>query len=627
MAGLAKTIGNGTATNSFIEIGLYSNCVLMIGSNPENGHPIAAMHIQRALSRGAKLIVIDPVKTEFASKADIHLQIPAEHNIVILNSLLYVVIEEGLTDEKFIKECTRGFEYAKFTAKDYAPEVVAPKLGVKAEDIRAAARMYATLKPAAITHGMGITHFNHGVANVCAISNLFLATGNICELGSGDYPLRGQQNVQGSCDMGMLVDTMPNLGKVSDPKVRDFFEDLWHLPKGFLNPKVGIHKTLIPDAILDGRVHFFWTVGENPVISEPNTNHFLKAMAKVDFYVVTDIFLTETALKADVVLPAVSVAEKEGCYINAERRVQHNSMALDPIGDVRQDWWIICEVAKRLGSKEFEYTAPEQIWEEIRKADPRRFGGMSYYRLKKENGVHWPCPDEKSSGTPSLYLDRKFYTPDGIANFVPVVFVDKTEDIEPAKQKLVQELNLPDEYPVMAGSIDEPTDDEYPIVLLTTRKVYQYTVGTMTRRSSDIELGGDSIGPIAEMCQSMADRYGLKNGDLIKVTSRHGYISIKVSITDTIIDGAMQMTFHYWESLCNELTSSGLDFISKTPTYKAAVKVEKITEEEHLRIRELKLLKFKTSKIIYDDFHAHHTPHEAKDADNYGCANQGYPTH
>lgn len=603
MAGLAKTIGNGTATNSFIEIGLYSNCVLMIGSNPENGHPIAAMHIQRALSRGAKLIVIDPVKTEFASKADIHLQIPAEHNIVILNSLLYTVIDEGLCDEKFISECTRGFEYAKYTCKDYAPEVVAPKLGVKASDIREAARMYATLKPAAITHGMGVTHFNHGVANVCAISNLFLATGNICELGSGDYPLRGQQNVQGSCDMGMLVDIFPNLAKVSDPEAREFFEKLWNTPKGFLNPKPGIHKTLIPDAIMDGRVKFFWTVGENPVISEPNTNHFLKGISKLDFYVVTDIFLTETALKADVVLPAVSVAEKEGCYINAERRVQHNTPVIEPIGDVKQDWQIICEVARRLGSNEFEYASPEQIWEEIRKADPRRFGGMSYARIKKEQGIHWPCPDEKSSGTPSLYLDRKFFTPDGIANFVPVVFVDSTDEIEPTKARLAKELNLPQDYPVMAGSVDEPTNSEYPIVLLTTRKVYQYTVGTMTRRSDDIELGGDSIGPIAEMSHATASKYGLNHGDFIKVSSRHGYISIKVFITDTIIDGAIQMTFHYWESLCNELTSSGLDFISKTPTYKAAVKVQKISEEEHLAIRALKVQKFKTSKIVFDDMH------------------------
>lgn len=407
MAGLAKTIGNGAATNSFTEIGIYSNCVLMIGSNPENGHPIAAMHIQRALNRGAKLIVIDPIKTEFANRADVHLQLEPEHNIPVINSMIYTIIEENLVNQEFVKNHTNGFKYLKEAVKDYAPEVVAKYTRLNADDIRKAARIYATVKPAVITHGMGVTHFNHGVGGVCDVSNLFLITGNICELGAGDLPFRGQENVQGCCDMGVLPNVYPNLGQVTDQTAREWFESKWHLPKGHLSAKIGMHKTEVPDAIINGQVKFFWTIGENPVISEPNTNHFLKGISMVEMYVVQDIFLTETSRKADVVFPGVASSEKEGLYANAERRVQHNDAVITPPGDARQDWWIVCELARRLGLGEhFTYQSPEQIWEEVCRIDPRRYGGMSYYRIKKHHGLHWPCPDENSLGGQSLYLDK-----------------------------------------------------------------------------------------------------------------------------------------------------------------------------------------------------------------------------
>lgn len=606
MAGLAKTIGNGAATNSFTEIGIYSNCVFMIGSNPENGHPIAAMHIQRALNRGAKLIVIDPIKTEFANRADVHLQLEPEHNIPVINSMIYTIIEENLVNQEFVKNHTNGFKYLKEAVKDYAPEVVAKYTRLNADDIRKAARIYATVKPAVITHGMGVTHFNHGVGGVCDVSNLFLITGNICELGTGDLPLRGQENVQGCCDMGVLPNVYPNLGQVTDQAAREWFEGKWHLPKGHLSAKIGIHKTEVPDAIINGQVKFFWTIGENPVISEPNTNHFLKGISMVEMYVVQDIFLTETSRKADVVFPGVASSEKEGLYANAERRVQHNDAVITPPGDARQDWWIVCELARRLGLGEhFTYQSPEQIWEEVRRIDPRRYGGMSYYRIKKHHGLHWPCPDENSLGGQSLYLDKKFFTPDGRGNFVPCLFVDNIKDIEPAKAEFAKKHAMPENYPVMAGCVDEKTDEKYPIQLLTTRKVYQYTVGTMTRRSRAIEEGGDSIGPIAEMSAALAARYGISHGDFIKAWSRYGYIVVKADITDCVPDGIIQMTFHYWESSCNELTSSGWDFISKTPTFKAAIEIKKIDEEEFLRVRELKREKFQTNKIIFDDFHHH----------------------
>ncbi|MBE3606951.1 molybdopterin-dependent oxidoreductase [Campylobacter sp. RM13119] len=578
----------------------------MIGSNPENGHPIAAMHIQRALNRGAKLIVIDPIKTEFANRADVHLQLEPEHNIPVINSMIYTIIEENLVNQEFVKNHTNGFKYLKEAVKDYAPEVVAKYTRLNADDIRKAARIYATVKPAVITHGMGVTHFNHGVGGVCDVSNLFLITGNICELGTGDLPLRGQENVQGCCDMGVLPNVYPNLGQVTDQAAREWFEGKWHLPKGHLSAKIGIHKTEVPDAIINGQVKFFWTIGENPVISEPNTNHFLKGISMVEMYVVQDIFLTETSRKADVVFPGVASSEKEGLYANAERRVQHNDAVITPPGDARQDWWIVCELARRLGLGEhFTYQSPEQIWEEVRRIDPRRYGGMSYYRIKKHHGLHWPCPDENSLGGQSLYLDKKFFTPDGRGNFVPCLFVDNIKDIEPAKAEFAKKHAMPENYPVMAGCVDEKTDEKYPIQLLTTRKVYQYTVGTMTRRSRAIEEGGDSIGPIAEMSAALAARYGISHGDFIKAWSRYGYIVVKADITDCVPDGIIQMTFHYWESSCNELTSSGWDFISKTPTFKAAIEIKKIDEEEFLRVRELKREKFQTNKIIFDDFHHH----------------------
>jgi len=599
---LAKTIGNGAATNSFTEIGLYSNCVMMIGSNPENGHPIAAMHIQRALDRGAKLIVIDPILTEMAQKADVHIQLPPEHNIPIMNAMLNHIIAEELYNKEFIENYTTGFEYIKEAVKEYTPEAIAKMTGVDQALIEKAAYLYATIKPAAITHGMGVTHFNHGVGNVFDVSNLFLCTGNIGELGAGDLPLRGQQNVQGACDMAVLPNIFPNLKPVTDPEARAFFEEFWECK---LDDKIGVHKTQIPDAIMSGEVKVFYTIGENPVISEPNTNHFLKGLAHLDFYVVQDLFLTETALKADVVLPAVASAEKEGTYANAERRVQRNHKAVDAIGNAKEDWQILCELAKRMGAKGFDYTCPQDIWEEVRKADPRRYGGMSYERLDKENGLHWPCPSLEHPGTPSMYMDKKFWTPDKKARFAPVVFVNDKSEIIAAEKELAKRLNLPEGYPHMAGSVDEKADKEYPIELLTTRKVYHYTVGTMTRKSPALECGADSHGPAAEINPATAQEYGLDDGDFVRVTSRYGSIAIKVEITDVVPKNIMQMAFHYWEGHSNELTSNGVDRVSLTPTYKAAVKMHKITSEEYFATLMEKKEKFYSQKIIYDDFHHH----------------------
>ena len=572
----------------------------MIGSNPENGHPIAAMHIQRALDRGAKLIVIDPIKTEMAQKADVHIQLPPEHNIPVINAMLNYIIANDLCDDEFIANYTTGIEYVKEAVKKYTPAYVSELTGVPQELLEKAAHLYATVKPAALTHGMGVTHFNHGVGNVFSVSNLFLITGNIGKLGSGNYPLRGQQNVQGACDMGVLPNLFPNNKPLTDVKAQKHLEKLWDCK---LDTKVGIHKTEVPDEILSGKIKVFYTVGENPVISEPNTNHFLKGIAHVDLYIVQDIYLTETALKADIVLPAACGPEKTGLYANAERRVQMNNKAVDAPGQAKEDWQITCEIAKRLGAEGFDYTSTEEIWEEVRLADPDRYGGMSYKRIIEENGLHWPCPTLDHPGTPSMYMDKKFYTPDEKAHFVPVVFVKNKEDIPMAEKKLAQKLNLPKDYPLMAGSVDEHTNEEYPIELLTTRKACHYTVGTMTRRSLALENGADHNGSAIEISPITAEEYGLEEGDFVQVDSRYGSVAISIVVTKVVPKNVIQMYFHYWEGHSNELTSSGMDPISKTPTYKAAVKMKKITEKEFLAIREEKKEKFYSQKIIYTDHH------------------------
>ncbi|WP_084607369.1 molybdopterin oxidoreductase family protein [Sulfurospirillum arcachonense] len=599
VAGLAQTIGCGSSTNSFTEIGEHSNCIMMIGSNPENAHPIAAMYIQRALSRGAKLIVIDPIKTELAKKADVHLQLKPEHNIPILNAILHHIITNNLQDTNFISNHTNGFEYVKEVIKDYSPEAIEKTSGVPAELIKKAAQMYATIKPAIITHGMGITHFNHGVGNVFNISNLILSTGNIGSLGSGDLAIRGQQNVQGACDMGMLPDIFPNGKKVFDKEAIKFYEELWNCK---LDNKVGVRRTDIPDVILEDKVKIFWTVGENPVISDPNTNRLLKALAHVDLYIVQDLFLTETALKADIVLPAVSNSEKTGCYTNAERRVQLNHQAISPVGDIKNDWQIICALAKKMDAQGFDFSSSEEIWQEIRVADPNRYGGMSYARIDKEKGLHWPCPSEDHPGSPILYMNKEFLTPDKKGNFAPVIFVDNKKDIEKAEQDLAKRLKLPSTYPHMAGSVDEPADEEYPIELLTTRKVYHYTVGTMTRRSPALENGADIHGPCGEINQSTAAAYGVQDGDYIAVESRYGRIAVKVEVTPVVPDKVMQMSFHYWEGHANELTSEGADAITRTPTYKAAVKFHKISNQEYAQVLIEKKEKFYSQKITFDEY-------------------------
>lgn len=588
VAGLAKTIGSGTATNSFTEISEHSKCVMIIGSNPENAHPIAAGYIQKAQKNGAKIISINPICTKFSQKADFFIPVPTEYNIPLLNAMLNVIIERNLVDEEFIKNHTFGFEYVKKNVENYDVYKVAKELNLDPNLIIDAAITYATNKPAAIIHGMGVTHFNHGTANVCAISNLFLATKNIGVAGSGNYPLRGQQNVQGSSDLGVLPNVFPNLASSTDKNAISYFEKFWDCK---LSQNGGIFKSELPKHIDSGKIKMLYTIGENPVMSETNTNHFLKSLKKLDFFVVQDIFLSETALKADVVLPAVTVAEKVGCYTNTERRVQLSIGNVEPLKGAKQDWQIICELAKRLGfEKQFSYENPEEIWEEIRQMDKARFGGMSYKRLLQEHGLCWPCPDEKSSHTPILYKDFKFKTEDFKANFSVIGFCENGDEISNLQEKTKLELGLPERVPCLFGSPSDKPNDEYPFVLITGRKQSQYTVGTMTRKSPKLNDKLDSDGAELKINPKAAQRLNLQSGDAVKIESKQGFIACKILVDDMCVqENAVFMECHYKEALVNELTSDVMDQITKTPSYKAAVKISKISLQEMEKIQEDKL--------------------------------------
>lgn len=582
-------------TNDLAEFSKYSNCILIIGSNTGECHPIIAMHVERALERGAKLIVIDPKRTEMAQKAHIHIQLPVGYNIPIINAMINYIIANELYDKDFVENHTVGFEYLKKAVEEYTPERVSELTGVPADLIKEAARIYATEKPSAILYTMGITQFTHGTGNVWSVSNLAAITGNLGIEGGGVNPLRGQNNVQGACDFGALPNRLPNFKFVTDREAREHFEKLWNCK---LPDKPGIWIPDVPHAIEEGKIRFLYIFGENPVLSDPWTDHFLEAIAHLDFLVVQDIFLTETARKADVVLPAACWAEKDGTFTNTARRVQLVRKAVEPPGEAKPDWQIFCEIAKRLGVKGFDYKDAEDIWNEIRKADPRRFGGITYERLEEENGIPWPCPTEGHPGTPVLYKNGEFLTSDKKAKLIPVIFTENKEEKPVLERKLKEELGLPEDYPMMVGAIDEKPDKVYPCLFTTGRRVYHYHTGTMTRRCKPLEEGADVYGPVVEIGPETAKKYELSTGDYVLIEGKRGKIACKVWVTERIPEDVLFVTFHYWEACGNELTNTAYDPIAGTPEFKiAAAKVRKISEEEYRQILKEKEEKYQSQKI------------------------------
>ncbi len=524
-------------TNSIGEI-VNTDAMFVIGSNTTENHPVIATKMKQAVRRGAKLIVADPRRIELADYADVYLQLKPGTNIALLNSMMNVILEKGLYDKKFIEEKCENFEELVKVVKEYTPERAAEICGVKAEDIIKAATIYGEAEKAGIYYTMGITQHTTGTNGVMSVSNLALLCGNVGKESAGVNPLRGQNNVQGACDMGGLPGDLPGYQKVFKPEVIEKFEKAWNTK---LSSKVGLTIPEIMDGAADGSIKFLYIMGENPMVSDPDINHVKHALENVDFLVVQDIFMTETAEFADVILPAASFAEKDGTFSNTERRVQRVRKAIDPVGESKPDWKIIMELMNYLGYSK-KYLHPSDIMDEIASVTPS-YAGISYDRLE-DGGIQWPCLDKDHSGTKYLHKGN----------------------IARGKG-----LFMPSDY---AESAETP-DREYPYLLTTGRILYHYHTRTMTGKVDGINKLAPSS--YVEINEETANRLGISDGDRVRIASRRGEIETTAKITEIIDDGVLFMPFHFADGAANYLTNPARDPIAKISELKvAAVKIEKV---------------------------------------------------
>ncbi len=534
---LLETIGSGAVTNVFGDV-QNADVALIAGSNTTGNHPVAATFIKQARKSGrTKLIVVEPRRIQMADHADYFLQIDSGTDVAFYNSWMHVLIEEGLIDEAYIAERTEGFEALKAVVADYSPEVAAGICGVEPGLIREAARTFGRAERAMIFWGMGISQHTHGTDNSRCLISLALMTGNIGREGTGLHPLRGQNNVQGASDAGVIPMVYPDYQSVEDPAVREKFEQAWGVE---LDAKPGLTVVEIMGGALDGVIRGMYMMGENPFLSDPNVNKVRKALTNLEFLVVQDIFLTETAEFADVILPATTFFEKSGTYTNTDRRVQVGRKALQPPGGARQDWEITCEIGARMGYP-MEYGSPEDVFSEFTALAPS-YAGLTYDNLGL-TGKLWPCPDPSEDGIQVLFGDR-FPTASGRGKFVPAEFA-------PAKE-------LPDE--------------EYPFVLNTGRRLEHWHTGTMTRRSR--ALHAIRPGPVVDMHPADLEALGVEDGELVEVASRRGSIVLPAERSDRMLRGAVFIPFHFREAAANLLTIDELDPAGKIPEYKfCAVRV------------------------------------------------------
>lgn len=526
-------------TNSIREIG-KAGVILAIGTNTTAAHPIIALQVKDAVRRGAKLIVINPKEIDLCRHASLFLQIKPGSDVPILMAMMRVIVDEGLMAEDYIKERCENYQDFKDSLAKFDLQTVSERSGIAPEIIIEAARCYAQVSPATILYCMGITQHVHGTDNVLAIANLALLTGNVGKPSTGVNPLRGQNNVHGSCDMGALPDVFPGYAKVEKSYQR--FEEHWGCT---LSPVPGKTHTEIFDGLYDGTIRSMYLIGENPVISEANASHAIEAMKRVGFLVVQDLFMSETAMMADVILPASSFAEKDGTFTNTERRVQRVRAAIKPVGDSRPDWWITREIARRMGASGFDYEDPEAILEEISTIVPT-YGGVNYNRLNRGT-LQCPCPDIDHPGTPGLYQE-KFATPSGKGQFTPLDYREVTEQV----------------------------DDNYPLVLTTDRSLFHFH-GTMTRRVFGLNI----LDREEQLKIHPADgkQLGLVDGEVVEVVSRRGKLRVPVQFNRKCTEGMVSMSFHFSETPTNMLTSGALDPVAKTPgTKMCAVRITKLSD-------------------------------------------------
>lgn len=527
-------------TNSVNEV-FKTDLMFVIGSNTTEAHPIIGNKMQQAHRKGKKLIVVDPRKTELAREADLHISLKSGTDAALINGIMHIIIEEGLYAKEYVESKVERFEEVKELVSKYNPELVSKITTVPVDQIYEAARMYANAERAGIFYTLGITEHTTGTSNVMNLSNLALLCGNIGIEGAGINPLRGQNNVQGACDMAALPNYFPGYHKVLEEENVKKFEEHWNCT---LNRKMGLRIPEMLDGAAEGSVKAMYIMGEDPVLSDPDANHVKHAINSLDFLVVQDINMTETAKLADVVLPATCYAEKDGTFTASERRVQRVRKAVEAPGQARIDWTILAEVSKRLGGHGFDWKCAEDIFNEIRKCIPN-YSGISYEKIDRLNGVQWPCTSEDHEG--SKYLHKGKFARGERALMVPVEY-EGPKELE---------------------------NDEYPIILSTGRALYHYNV--MTRYSNAL----DGILPheLVEICAEDAAKYGLEDGDFMRVTSRRGSVVGRAKITERVKPGLIYMTFHFSETPVNQLTSAHYDPITKTAEYKVtAVNIKKVNK-------------------------------------------------
>ena len=539
VAGLAKTLGSGAMTNTIHDITHGVDCILLVGSNPEEAHPVVGMQLREAVRSGARLIVADPRSIGLAQQADIHLKLRPGTNVAFANGMLHVIIEEDLVDHAFVRDHTEGYETIRELVKDYTPERVAELCHIDPDMLREAARMYANAKKAPIIYCLGVTEHSTGTEGVMCLSNLALVTGKLGKPGCGVNPLRGQNNVQGACDMGAQPTDYPGYQKVDNAAVREKFEAAWGVK---LNPKPGLKATEVFPAAIRGEIKGLYICGEDPVVSDADTAHIIKALKSLDFLVIQDLFLTRSAEYADVVLPAVSYAEKEGTFTNTERRVQRVRKAVTIPGEARTDIDILTDLMNAMGYPQKRLTSAE-VMDEIASLTPS-YAGISHARLDAGESLQWPCAGKDHPGTPIMHAAGPVR---GRALFYPAEF-------NPAAE-------LPDE--------------DYPFILSTGRILYHYNAAAMTARAPGLqEIAGEGF---IELHRADAERLGIANGERVRVSSRRGSITATARVGRKVSEGETWMPFHFPDSPVNCLTNAALDEFARIPEYKVcAVRVEKL---------------------------------------------------
>ncbi len=513
--------------------------ILITGSNTTENHPVLSSYVKRAVTRlGAKLIVVDPRRIPITRFAHKWLRQTPGTDVAWINGMMHVIIRDRLYDENYVKERTVGLDEMKQAVEKYTPEYVQEITGIPAEDLAEAARLYAGAPAASILYAMGITQHISGTDNVKSLANLAMLCGNVGVSGGGVNPLRGQNNVQGACDMGALPTVYTGYQPVADPSIRIRFGEAWGVRD--LPDRPGLTATEMMGMAFTGDLKAMYIIGENPMLSDPDLNHAKKAAGNLDFLVVQDIFLTETAMEADVVLPSTAFAEKNGTFVNTERKVQLVRKAVDPPGEAMEDWKILTALASRLGYR-LDYSGIDEIMEEISELTPS-YRGINYRRLE-QGGIHWPCPDTDHPGTPCLHIDRFAC---GLGVFHAIDFIP------------------PDEVP----------DSDYPFYLTTGRVLFQYHTGTMTMKTTG--LNNLAPGCFVEMSPDDAEMCGVSDGEPVRVISRRGELTALAQVSEKAVEGTVFLPFHFAEAAANVLTNSAVDPVAKIPEFKVcAVKIEK----------------------------------------------------